>query len=260
MRFPVKDMMLALAIMITATQSSAVYLNGNTKVDYPNIVKEDMIVADIEENLMYGDTIYLNDTQREFLTIFTEAEIETDETIILIHGMGSSANTPQVIHPLRTHLLKKFNTISIQMPVLKLGKKSDDYRPILFPISYNRIAATIKYLEDNDYDPSIIIGHSIGAAMTAHFLSKTLSPFSKFVAIGMPECAKEFLPRVDLAILDLFGTNDIPSVLSGILPKKNASSHNLNYTQMQLIADHNFLNEDIILVDTVYSWIDNDNN
>lgn len=225
-------------------------------IHHPNLEKEALLVEAIEETIMTGDTLYLHDGEREFLTIFTEASIPTKSTIILIHGMGSNANTTQVIHPLRTALAKNYNTISIQMPVLKAGMVSDDYRPIIFPISKNRIHAVINHLQDEGLSPDFIIGHSIGAAMGANYLSQTITDFSGFIAIGMPQCSTLFLPKIDIPVLDLFGTNDIPSVISGIIPKMNASAHNTFYSQKQVETNHNFDNEDQMLIYVISNWLE----
>lgn len=248
-----------LILLILAFSVSLVAYSGSPLAPsfkhYPNIKKESSIIEIIEDNILTGDTLYLHDGQREFLTIFTEAENGSKETIILIHGMGSNANTTQVIYPLRTELSKNFNTISIQMPVLKAGMVSDDYRPIIFPTSAKRIQATMDYIQNKDLSLDFIIGHSIGSAMAAGYLSKTISDIRGFIAIGMPQCVTEFLPKIDIPILDLYGTDDIESVISGMVPKRHASTHNMNYTQLQVQANHNFDNEDDALVKHVSDWI-----
>ena len=223
--------------------------------DYPNLEKEARLVETIEDELMIGEVYYLNDGEKDFLTIFTEADIETKATVILIHGMGSNANTAQVIHPLRTELTKKYNTLSIQMPVLVAGKISDDYRQILFPIALNRISASVKFLHDNNYTNDFLIGHSIGSAMASNYLSTRLTDFKTMVAIGMPKCVTEFLRKIDIPILDLYGERDITSVMTGIIPKREASAHNQEYVQKQVDANHNFMNRDELLVGIVTKWI-----
>jgi predicted esterase len=248
-------LLLPILLFALSLASNAVDKNQKQVVHYPNLEKEARLIESIEDNIMTGDTVYLHDGKSEFLVIFTESEVPTKETIILIHGMGSNANTTQVIYPLRVHLSKNFNTLSIQMPVLRAGMVSDDYRPIIFPITANRIKASIDYIDNNDLTLDFIIGHSIGSAMTAHYLAKTLSDIRGFIAIGMPQCVTEFLPKIDIPILDLFGTNDIDSVISGITPKKHASTHNLNYIQLQVPANHNFDNEEAVLINSVSAWI-----
>lgn len=80
-------------------------------------------------------------------------------------------------------------------------------------------------------------------------MAKRISGIRGFVAIGMTQCVTEFLPKIDIPILDLYGTDDIESVISGITPKKHASTHNLNYSQLQVSANHNFDNEDEALIE-----------
>jgi len=138
--------------------------------------------------------------------------------------------------------------------VLENGMHGDDYKP-LFPGAGRRIMSAVKYLKGEGFNPTTLIGHSLGTVMSTHFLANNKHTFEKFVAVGMGRNAVQFLSNIDLAVLDLYGNEDLESVLSSTKDKMNASKHNQNYTQKMVNADHFFNNQDDLLISEVSTWL-----
>ena len=55
--------------------------------------------------------------------------------------------------------------------------------------------------------------------------------------------------------LDLYGDDDIPTVLSAVSKKQQASKYNPNYMQKMVDADHFFNDKEDLLIDTVSLWL-----
>ncbi len=91
--------------------------------------------------------------------------------------------------------------------------------------------------------------------MSAHYLINNQHPFKKFAAIGMPGLAVEYLTKIDIHMLDLYGMDDIEPVLSPVKARAKASSKNKNYHQKMVNADHFFNEKDDLLIDTVSVWL-----
>jgi alpha/beta superfamily hydrolase len=71
----------------------------------------------------------------------------------------------------------------------------------------------------------------------------------------MPKTAAQYLSDIDIPVLDLYGDEDIPSVMQGIQEKQRASKHNSNYRQKMVNADHFFNDKDDLLVSEVNAWL-----
>jgi alpha/beta superfamily hydrolase len=221
----------------------------------PDYAKEARWAEQVEESILDGDSVWLSADEHEFLTIFTEDESEGNEAAIIVHGTGVHPNWTQVIQPLRVGLTENgFNTLSIQMPVLENGMHGEDYMP-LFPGADRRIMSAVKYLKDEGFNPTTLIAHSLGTTMSTHFLANNEHTFEKFVGVGMGERAVEYLSSIDIAILDLYGNEDLESVLNSTKDKMNASKHNQNYTQKMVNTDHFFNGQDELLVSEVSAWL-----
>ena len=221
----------------------------------PDYEKETRWASHVEDGLMDGDVVWLLANQREFMGIYTPSETDTKLTAILVHGLGVHPDWTQVIQPLRVALTERgFNTLSIQMPVLANGISGDSYTP-LFGNADQRIRTSINYIESEGLVPDVLIAHSMGSKMSSHYLSNNNNKIKRFVAIGMGEGSPKYLNKINIPVLDLYGNDDIPSVLSVTRQKKQASSHNPNYTQKMVNLDHFFNDKDTLLINTVSSWL-----
>lgn len=221
----------------------------------PDYAKESRWASFIEDGLMDGDVVLLNANGHEFLSIYTESESDTKQTAVIVHGLGVHPDWPQVIQPLRVALTERgFNTLSIQMPVLENSIGSDGYVS-LFVDADNRINSAVNYLTAKNLESNVLIAHSLGSVMSTHYLANNINSFKRYVGIGMPKTAIKYLSNIDIPVLDLYGNEDIPSVMQGIQGKQQASMHNSSYRQIMVNADHFFNDKDDLLVSEVNAWL-----
>ena len=221
----------------------------------PDYAKESRWASHVEDGLMDGDIVWLSDNDHEFMAIYTPSEIDTKQTAIVIHGLGVHPDWPQVIQPLRVALTEKgFNTLSLQMPVLANGIGGDSYTPLLQNAG-RRIKAAIDYVQMQDLSANTLIAHSLGSKMSAYYLANNKHPFKRFVGIGMGKGVSKYLANINIPILDLYGDDDIPTVLSAVTQKQQALKYNSNYTQKMVGADHFFNDKEELLIDTVSTWL-----
>ncbi len=167
--------------------------------DTPDYARESRWAAQVEDGLFEGEAVWLEANKHPFLSIVTESETPTRQAVILIHGLGVHPDWPQVIQPLRVALAERgFHTLSIQMPVLDNTFDAPAYVPLLADAD-KRIQASIKYLKQQDWAPTALIGHSLGSTMASHYLANHRHPFKRFVGIGMPARVTQYLSRVEIA-------------------------------------------------------------
>lgn len=222
----------------------------------PDYAKETRWAAQVEDGLMDGDVVWINNADRKFLGIYTESESESNKVAVVMHGIGVHPNWSGVIQPLRLSLINEgYNTLAIQLPVLANGIEGSEYRG-LFNDSDKRINATVAYLQSQGKVVDLLVAHSLGTSMATHYLSgNSKHPFKRFVAVGMNGGSTAYLKKVNIPVLDVYGTEDIKPVLTTVNDRKNASKHNTNYTQTQIEGDHFFTNNDELLSKTVANWL-----
>ncbi len=221
----------------------------------PDYAKEARWADQVEDGIMDGDVIWLTANNHEFMSIFTPSETDTNKAAIIVHGLGAHADWPQVVQPLRVALTEQgFNTLSLQMPVLENGHDAVKYMSLL-PQADERIKAAIDYLSSQGLKADVIVAHSLGTVMSAHYLNNGSHPFKRFVAVGMPDLAAQYLHKIRIPVLDLYGTDDIEPVLSSVNQRADAAKNNKNYQQLKVTADHFFNEKDELLIDTVNAWL-----
>ncbi|MDG2395350.1 MAG: hypothetical protein P8M52_03280, partial [Candidatus Thioglobus sp.] len=59
----------------------------------------------------------------------------------------------------------------------------------------------------------------------------------------------------DIPVFDLYGDEDLESVLKSVKDRANASKNNSNYSQMKVSADHFFNDKDGLLIESVGTWL-----
>jgi len=229
--------------------------------------KEKRWAEQINDGLVEGETCQLKAGDTAFMGIFTEADDgPTGRAVIIVHGMGVHPDWADVIHPLRTGLIRHgWSTLSIQMPILPNDATLKDYLPLFDDVA-PRIDAAIAMLKERDNKTIVLIGHSLGATMSAWYLAgKGKRALQGFVMIGASSSEIDektnnvlSLGKITLPILDIYGSRDLDSVLATADARRKAArkARNKNYRQTEVEgADHFFTGMQDTLVRQVYGWL-----
>ncbi len=228
-----------------------------------DLAKEKRWADQIVDAILDGDAEYLNDGMSEFLTIYTEAEDESDRGVILMHGTGIHPDWQQVIQPLRVELTTAgWHTLSIQMPILHNEAEYQEYVP-LYPGIAPRIDAAIRFLKDQGIKQIVLIGHSQGATMGAYYLRDNPGAVSGFIPIsafhvdnGGPQDVLSSYSKLKLPMLDIYGGEDNPEIIE-VAGKRKAAAGKASVTQVKIDgANHFFDGKDGELVEAVQQWLD----
>jgi hypothetical protein len=235
-------------------------------VSASDLDKERRWAEQIVDALLDGEAVYLDDGRSEFLAIETESATgAAGKAAVIMHGTGVHPDWPTVVLPLRVGLTESgWHTLSIQLPVLANEAEHADYLPVYQWVP-GRIDAAVAYLREKGFDTVVLVAHSQGAGMAAHYLSGEHRPVEGFVAVGlsggiaggaMDNLAK--LGRIGEPTLDLYGSADLEEVLADAAAKAaRAQAANADYTQQQVEgADHFFDGEEEALLDAVNAWLD----
>lgn len=221
----------------------------------PDYAKESRWVDQVEDELMDGDAVFLQANNHEFMSIYTSSESNTKRTAVIVHGLGAHPNWQQVIQVLRVSLTTQgFNTFSIQMPVLGNDADSHAYMPLLDDAD-QRIYSAVDYLITEGLQPDLLVSHSLGSVMSTHYLANNSHPFKRFIGVGMLDMSAKYLSSINIPVLDLYGDQDIKSVLSSVDARAKSASHNNQYFQKKVRADHFFNEKNELLIDTVNAWL-----
>lgn len=229
-----------------------------------DLAKEKRWAEQVVDAIVDGDAIWLNDGNNDFLGIFTEAEADKSRAVIVMHGTGIHPDWTQVVQPLRVSLTEyNWSTLSIQMPVLPNEAEYPEYAPLYDEVA-PRIDAAIQYLKNHGVQEVVLIGHSQGAAMTAYYLSTAKQDVKGFVAIGMGVFADDprmnsikALEKIQLPVLDLYGSDDLENILNSVEPRAAAAKRagNKSYSQKKITGNHFFDGQEENLVATVAEWL-----
>ena len=101
--------------------------------------------------------------------------------------------------------------------------------------------------------------------MAAYYLTQSKQDFKGFIAIGMSSFGKDprmdgvkSLQKITLPVLDLYGNEDLDSVISTIDARKSAaaSAGNKNFTQVKITGNHFYDGQEEQLVETVADWLE----
>ena len=234
-------------------------------VNASDLAKEQRWADAIEDTLMDGETLLLNDGKSEFLGIFTEAIEDQQRAAIIMHGTGIHPDWKQVISPLRIGLTEhNWHTLSIQMPILPNDAEYPEYAPLYKEVA-PRINAAITYLKEEGYKKIVLIGHSQGSAMATYYLSQNKTDILGFVGISMPDLSSdvrmmpsESLKKITTPVLDLYASDDLKSVLDNGDKRMAASEKagNRRYSQVVIKnAGHFFEGKEKELIRWTADWI-----
>jgi pimeloyl-ACP methyl ester carboxylesterase len=115
-------------------------------------------------------------------------------------------------------------------------------------------------LKEQGISKIVLIAHSLGTQMASYYLSDAQGKIDKsvvgFVGVSMLETTPEYLTRIALPILDIYGSDDNQKALKSVSKRKNASLHNNNYKQVTVSgANHFFDNKEKDLLVEIKKFI-----
>lgn len=231
-----------------------------------DLAKEQRWADQIVDELIDGDAVWLEADGQKFLSILTPAAGDTKGGVIVMHGIGVHPNWPQVVYPLRVQLAERgWTTLSLQMPILPNEAEAREYIPLLNEVP-GRIRAGIAALKGQDAEPIFLVTHSLGSGMARHFLAAGGDAAIRgFAGVGMvvnkqvPQInSLHALEKIRLPVLDLYGENDLKTVVDTAAERAAAAQAggNANYVQVKIPgADHFFEGFEEPLVQTVADWL-----
>lgn len=232
-----------------------------------DLARELRIAAQIEEAIFDGDVVRLPDGDHEFLAVHRRSAADpVHGAAIVIHGRGAHPEWVDVVQPLATGLPESgWDTLAIQLPVAAASAPDRDW-DALIPEAIPRINAALAFLRERNVSNIVLVAHSMGARMGAHFLATGTPPeIRAFVAIGLSVHRKDRttgpladLSKIKIPMLDLFGERDLSDVLNSTKERKLAArdADNTGYEQVRIPgADHFFAGLDELLVNRVSAWM-----
>lgn len=245
-----KNMLLGAAAGLIGLCSLAAVAAG-AGADY---AREKKWADEIVPGLVVGDPVYLQTPRghHKFLTLFTPVD-GTDRAAVVVHGMG--------IHPdwgmvgtLRTELADRgVATLSIQMPILAADAQGEAYPPT-FPEAAERIGEAVAFLKAKGYTRIAIVSHSMGSRMSRVYLTGKPDPAVKaWASLGI---SQDDYQKVKLPVLDLYGDNDLPAVLSNAGKRKQTLPAGASKQVKVGNADHFFTGREGEMVDAVAGFLD----
>ena len=230
---------------------------------------------EIKPAILVGDPIYLElpdgpGQGHKFLAIEAPGNNKVS-AIVIVHGVGLHPDH-SVIGILRTKLNDLgYTTLAIQMPVAKSeGASVDHYYPALFPQAGARLAAAARHLQNKGFQQLVLVSHSMGAWMSNVYLMETPDPpYAAWVSMGLtgrywgaslisiPWFGIEWFPgKIRLPILDLYGENDLPPVVSGAGSRAAALAHIPGSEQARIPkADHFYAGQESVVAGTIDRFI-----
>jgi pimeloyl-ACP methyl ester carboxylesterase len=228
--------------------------------------REQRYADEIRDTLVVGEDVLLEADGETFLALYTDTQSSPKRgAVVLLHGLGAHPNWPDVIFPLREALPEHgWASLSLQMPIAARDTPFDAYIA-LFPEVPARVDAGLQYLREVGFERVVLLGHSLGALMAAsHLANNPAGEIQGLVVVGLaasdlsPTIATvAFLKAIHVPVLDLYGEQDRPNVVSTAWVRRSASANNEDYTQVVVPgADHFFRNQNGDLIEAVKSWLD----
>ena len=232
----------------------------------PDYAREQRLADEIVDIIFEGEVEWLVAGDREFLSIYTEAD-DPRTAVVILHGRGFHPDWADAINPLRVGLAERgYSTLSLQMPVLDKEAKYYDYVPI-FHHAYPRIEAGIEFLRAAGHERVVLLAHSCGVHMAMAWIRERGDrDIDAFVGLGMgatdyrqPMRRPFPLDAMRVPVLDLYGSDEYPAVI-GKAPERRAmieqAGHRASRQVVLADADHYFRDRGAALVDAVVAWLD----
>ena len=219
--------------------------------------REQRWADEILPGLVVGQPLYLNlKNGHRFLSLYSEVP-GAKTAIVLIHGVG--------VHPdhgligiLRTRLTDLgYTTVAVQMPVQGKEAQLEDYYPTVFTEAQERIASVAQHLVTQGYQRLVLLSHSMGAWMSnCYLIDHPQHPFNAWISIGLTGRFWGVWRLWQLPVLDVFGENDLPPVLSAAWLRRAGQAFNSRAKQVMLPrADHHFTGQEKLLIDVIIKFL-----
>ncbi len=220
--------------------------------------KEQRWIEQVADFIVDGDVEMLPVGEREIFALYTEADDNPKQrAIIVLHGLGAHPDWEQVVQPVRVDMTQHgWNTLSVQMPVLPNGIGGKEYLPLFVEVP-PRIEAAITFLKDAGMNEIVLVAHSLGSAMAAYYFAQNPdSDISRFVAVGLGNANN--IDKIKIPVLDLYGSDDLPSVLETASARAEAAqvAKNAGYKQVVVQdAEHFFNGKNQQLIKQINDWL-----
>ena len=220
-----------------------------------DLAREKKWADEILPAILVGDPVYIDlPNKHKFLGLLAEAS-KPKAAVIVVHGIGVHPDHG-LISPLRQQLVDAgYTTLSLQMPILKVDAKSDDYPPT-FDDAAQRRGKAAAFVQTEGYKKIALVSHSLGCRMSYRYLgSRTDAPIAAWVAIG--NSALDDYSKLKLPVFDLYGQNDLPAVVKNA-PKRAAWLKDRAGSRQQSVpgANHFFEGLDTTLIEAVRGYLD----
>jgi len=223
----------------------------------PDYAREKRWADEITPGLVVGDAVYLaQKSGHKFLAIYT-APAQSRAAVIVVHGLGVHPDWA-LIGALRSGLADQgYATLSVQMPVLAVDAKGDEY-PALFPDAADRLQTAVAFLKGKGHRKIAIASHSMGARMSNFFLTGTPdNGIDTWVAIGISSGEFAEPGKLRLPVLDIYGERDLPQVLKNADSRAAVLKTLKGSMQIEVAgADHYFAGNEGELVKQVRQFLD----
>jgi len=158
-----------------------------------------------------------------------------------------------------------WHTLSIQLPILEKSAEYEDYVK-LYPEVPARMQAATNFLEEQNIDTIVVVAHSQGATMASYYLAYHEHNIEALVAIGMSAQhielsvnSAESLKRIDIPVLDIYGSRDFPTVLRTADAREQSAEHNSAYSQVVIDSAYHFFDNtdhENQLLTVIAQWLD----
>lgn len=226
------------------------YSNVLANADY---AREKKWADEITPGIVVGDPVYLKLQQgRPFLGLLTEVK-DAKTALILLHGAGVHPDWG-LIGVLRTRLADHgYTTLSLQLPVLPIEVRGSQYRKT-YPEGVQRIASAVDYLEKKGYPKIAIVSHSLGSDVGGLYIRQQPKKLLAWAALGIE--GDEAFTGIKIPVLDLYGENDLPGIVSSAPARAASLKGKPNSQQVMLSkADHFFSQHEKEMVETVKTFL-----
>ncbi|MES9970370.1 MAG: alpha/beta fold hydrolase [Candidatus Thiodiazotropha sp.] len=231
-----------------------------------NLSRELRIAEALAAGVTEGTPVWLEADSVRFLALHNQTPApERLGGVILLHDSGNHADWHEVIQPLRRHLSARgWDTLSIQSP-LSADPSDPAGNSSLIALSTPRIRAGVDFLNSQQINDTVLIGHGLGAEMALNFVTRAGDGVRALVAIGVTLDAEDeedpftqAMTGTEIPILDIFGSLDHPAVIASATLRRGSAIRNGRdrFRQDRVAgADHYFSGMQDELSHRIAAWL-----